>query len=103
MNEEKINKLLLILNDNLIIKEKKKEFFFFFKNLFARFHFLTKFCITLFLILLDFLSILFFLKKFKNLSFQQSKFIINCLSNLEVFNKVIYLIKVYSLVFIFSK
>ena len=56
MNEEKINKLLLILHDNLIIKEKKKEFFFFFKNLFARFHFLTKFCITLFLILLDFLS-----------------------------------------------
>lgn len=103
MNKKKINKLLLILNKNLLFKNKEKNFFNYFLNLFSRFHFVTKFSIIFFFIIIDFLSIIFFLKKFKNLSFQQSKFIINYLSSFKIFGKVIQLFKVYSLVFFFSK
>ena len=103
MNRHKINKLFVFLENDLLVEKKKEEFYFFFNNLFLKFHFITKLSINSFLIIIDFLSIFFFFKKFKNLSIQQIKFIINLMSYSKIFNKVIYLIKVYCLIFIFSK
>jgi hypothetical protein len=103
MDKKKINKLFLVLCNNLIMQEEKKSFFFFFQSLFLNFHFLTKLSLNFFFILIDFLSIFFFLKKFKNLSLQQGKFIVDYLLNFKIFNKIIFLVKVYSIIFIFSK
>jgi len=103
MREKLIKKLFLVINNNIITNEKEEDFFSFFNNLFIKFHFLTKYSISSLLILIDFLSVIFFFKKFKNLTFEQSQFVINYLSKIKIFNKVISLIKVYSLIFIFSK
>lgn len=103
INKRKVNRLFSIFDTGLLIYKKKEEFHFFFINLYKKFHFITKLSINFFLIIIDFLSILFFFKKFKNLSIKQAKFIINLVSYSKTLNKVNYLIKVYILIFIFSK
>ena len=103
MNQQKINKIFKTLTIQLTQNNNNSNFFNFFLEVYKSSHFLTKFSLSFFLIILDIVSILLFLKFYKNLSIEKCQYIIKLISKINSLREISNILKRYSIIFIYDK